>query len=83
MEKILGLIESGKKEGAQLHTGGSRKGDKGYFVEPTVFSDVSDDMRIAKEEVRGPTRVNKPPNYSIGIFTHQKLCLADAIHTFK
>ena len=53
-EKILELIESGKKEGATLQTGGKRFGDKGYFVEPTVFSDVKDDMRISKEEIFGP-----------------------------
>ena len=49
--KILELVESGKKEGAKLECGGGRHGDKGYFVESTVFSDVTDDMRIAKEEV--------------------------------
>lgn len=54
MKKILGLIESGKKEGAKLCTGGKRVGDKGYFIEPTVFADVKDDMRIAKEEIFGP-----------------------------
>ncbi|CAH1797143.1 unnamed protein product [Owenia fusiformis] len=52
--KILSLIESGKKDGAKLTTGGGRVGDKGYFVEPTVFSDVQDNMRIAKEEIFGP-----------------------------
>lgn len=46
------LIESGKKEGARLVTGGKKLGDKGFFIEPTVFADVTDDMRIAKEEVR-------------------------------
>ena len=51
--KILELIESGKKEGAKLECGGGKRGDKGYFVKSTVFSDVKDDMRIAKEEVRG------------------------------
>ena len=50
-DKILELIESGKKEGAKLECGGGRHGDKGYFIQPTVFSDVKDDMRIAKEEV--------------------------------
>lgn len=45
------LIDSGKKEGAKLLTGGGRYGDKGYFVQPTVFTDVQDNMRIAKEEV--------------------------------
>ena len=50
--KILSLIESGNQEGATLVSGGARHGDKGFFVQPTVFSDVKDDMRIAKEEVR-------------------------------
>ena len=50
-DKILDLIESGKKEGAKLECGGERHGQRGYFIQPTVFSDVKDDMRIAKEEV--------------------------------
>jgi len=54
LHKILGLIESGKEEGATLQTGGNQFGDKGYFVEPTVFSDVKDNMRIAREEIFGP-----------------------------
>jgi aldehyde dehydrogenase (NAD+) len=53
-EKILGYIETGKKEGAKLQTGGKRWGDKGYFIEPTVFSDVQDNMTIAREEIFGP-----------------------------
>jgi aldehyde dehydrogenase (NAD+) len=53
-KKILGYIEAGKKEGAKLLTGGKRVGNKGFFVEPTVFSDVKDDMTIAKEEIFGP-----------------------------
>lgn len=48
----MDLIDSGKKEGAKLTTGGGRHGDKGYFIQPTVFADVQDNMRIAKEEVR-------------------------------
>jgi len=52
--KILGLIDTGKKEGAKMHCGGNRHGDKGYFIQPTVFSDVTDDMTIAKEEIFGP-----------------------------
>lgn len=54
MEKILGFCESGQKEGARLLTGGKRHGDKGFFVEPTVFADVKDDMKIAREEIFGP-----------------------------
>ena len=51
MDKILELIESGKSQGAKLMCGGKRIGDKGYFVEPTVFADVDASMRIAQEEV--------------------------------
>jgi len=47
-------IDLGKKEGARLLTGGSRVGSCGWFVEPTVFADVKDDMTIAKEEIFGP-----------------------------
>ena len=54
MEKILSYIESGKQEGASLLAGGKRFGDKGYFVEPTVFADVQDNMKIAREEIFGP-----------------------------
>ncbi|XP_001639716.2 aldehyde dehydrogenase, mitochondrial isoform X1 [Nematostella vectensis] len=54
MTKILNLIESGRKEGAKLEVGGDRAGDKGYFIQPTVFSDVQDNMRIAQEEIFGP-----------------------------
>merc|ERR1719439_431191 len=49
MNKILGYVESGKQQGAKLLTGGSRFGERGYFVQPTVFSDVTDDMKICKE----------------------------------
>ncbi|XP_069488865.1 aldehyde dehydrogenase 1A1-like [Ambystoma mexicanum] len=51
-DRILDLIESGKKEGAKLECGGAPWGNKGFFIQPTVFSDVKDDMRIAKEELR-------------------------------
>ncbi|KAK1707498.1 aldehyde dehydrogenase [Colletotrichum lupini] len=57
-EKILGYIQAGKDEGAKLVTGGvpfKNVGDgKGFFIEPTVFSDVKKDMRIFQEEVFGP-----------------------------
>src|SRR5580698_187488 len=54
MDKVLGYIESGRREGAKLACGGSRVGNTGYFVEPTVFSDVQDNMTIAREEIFGP-----------------------------
>ena len=54
MDKILDYIEIGKKQGAKLSYGGKRQGTKGYFIEPTVFTDVTDDMTIAREEIFGP-----------------------------
>lgn len=54
MERILGYIQSGKNDGAKLLAGGGRAGSTGYFVEPTVFGDVTDDMKIATEEIFGP-----------------------------
>lgn len=50
---VLDYIDVGKKEGARLTTGGQAVGNKGYFIQPTVFADVKDDMRISREEVRG------------------------------
>ncbi|XP_010116520.1 PREDICTED: retinal dehydrogenase 2 isoform X2 [Chlamydotis macqueenii] len=54
--KILELIQSGITEGAKLECGGKGLGRKGFFIEPTVFSNVTDDMRIAKEEIFGPVQ---------------------------
>jgi aldehyde dehydrogenase (NAD+) len=50
----MSYIESGKQEGAALLAGGGRVGDKGFFVAPTVFADVKDEMKIAQEEIFGP-----------------------------
>lgn len=50
-QRILAYIEAGKSEGAKLEVGGKRWGNVGYFVEPTVFSNVTDKMKIAAEEV--------------------------------
>jgi len=55
-EKILSMIEGGKKQGAKLMCGGKRHGTKGFFVEPTVFSQVTDDMTIARDEIFGPVQ---------------------------
>ena len=54
LDKILGYVELGQKQGAKLVTGGKRVGDKGFFVEPTIFDNVKDDMAIAKDEIFGP-----------------------------
>ncbi len=57
MDTVLGYIQAGKSEGAQVLTGGNRatvNGDHGYFVEPTIFCGVKNDMKIAQEEIFGP-----------------------------
>jgi len=55
-QKILSMIEGGKKEGAKLMCGGKRHGTKGFFVEPTVFANVEDSMTIARDEIFGPVQ---------------------------
>ncbi|KAL8142386.1 hypothetical protein V2J09_015418 [Rumex salicifolius] len=54
--KILGYIKAGVDGGARLETGGDRFGSDGYYIKPTVFSNVEDDMVIAKEEIFGPVQ---------------------------
>jgi aldehyde dehydrogenase (NAD+) len=53
-DKVMGYIAAGREGGAKMMTGGNRVGDRGYFIEPTVFADVRDDMKIAREEIFGP-----------------------------
>jgi len=53
-DRIMGYIDAGKNEGAKLLTGGKRSGNRGYFIEPTVFEGVTDEMKIAREEIFGP-----------------------------
>ncbi len=53
-ERVLSLVEKGKKEGAKLLAGGGAQPGAGYFFQPTVFGDVKDDMTIAREEIFGP-----------------------------
>ena len=53
-DRVMGYIDAGQKGGAKMLFGGQRVGDRGYFIQPTVFTDVKDDMKIAKEEIFGP-----------------------------
>lgn len=53
-DKVLGYLEVGKREGAECVTGGKRFGSRGYFIEPTLFANVTDQMTIAREEIFGP-----------------------------
>jgi aldehyde dehydrogenase (NAD+) len=52
--KILRYIDIGKKEGAECLSGGKRFGERGYYIEPTLFAGVTDEMAIAKDEIFGP-----------------------------
>jgi acyl-CoA reductase-like NAD-dependent aldehyde dehydrogenase len=63
MNSVLGYIEAGKSEGAKLVAGGKRvsvDGGKGYFVEPTIFDAVDNNMKIAQEEIFGPVLATIP-----------------------
>ena len=53
-KKVLSYVEAGKRDGARMMCGGERVGERGYFVAPTVFADVHDEMQIAQEEIFGP-----------------------------
>ena len=53
-DRIMGYIEEGKKAGATIIVGGERYGNKGYFIKPTIFTDVTEDMKIMNEEIFGP-----------------------------
>jgi phenylacetaldehyde dehydrogenase len=54
MNKVCGYLESGLAEGAKATTGGSRHGDKGYFVKPTVLVNTNEKMKVVREEIFGP-----------------------------
>lgn len=53
----MGYIDSGKDQGATVHLGGDRIGDEGYFIQPTIFTDVKPEMKIVQEEIFGPVGV--------------------------
>ncbi|EDR12821.1 NAD-aldehyde dehydrogenase [Laccaria bicolor S238N-H82] len=53
-DRVWGYIESGKQEGAQVAFGGVKRSTKGYYVDPTIFTNIRPDMRIVKEEIFGP-----------------------------
>ncbi|KAF7983872.1 hypothetical protein HWV62_18210 [Athelia sp. TMB] len=73
-EKVLGYIESGKSEGAKVVVGGERKGGKGFFLDPTIFTDIKPSMKIVKEEIFGPV-------LSVGKFSTEEEVIALANDT--
>ncbi|MDN5877807.1 MAG: aldehyde dehydrogenase family protein, partial [Brevibacterium sp.] len=60
LNRVVGYLNAGKEEGAHALVGGNRHGDSGYFVEPTVFTDTTEDMSIVREEIFGPVAVSIP-----------------------
>ena len=53
-DRVMSYIHAGREDGAKMLLGGNRVGDRGYFIAPTVFADVRDEMKIAREEIFGP-----------------------------
>lgn len=77
-------ISEGKKAGAKVEIGGNRHGDKGYFIEPTIFSNVSEDMKIMQEEIFGPVcsiAKFKDEEEAIRVGNSTTYGLAAAVHT--
>jgi phenylacetaldehyde dehydrogenase len=60
LERVLGYVDGGVAAGARIATGGRRRGDVGWFVEPTIVADVTDDMAIVREEIFGPVLTVTP-----------------------
>jgi len=60
LSRVTGFLESGRADGATALTGGGRFGDKGYFVEPTVLTNTTPDMKVVREEIFGPVVVAAP-----------------------
>jgi len=83
-DRIMGYIEEGKKEGAKVEIGGERHGKEGYFIKPTIFSNVSEDMKIMQEEIFGPVcsiAKFKTEEDAIRIGNSSTYGLAAAVHT--
>jgi len=62
LNRVCGYLESGRKDGAKALSGGGRHGNKGYFVEPTVLTNVKPEMKVYQEEIFGPVVVAVPFN---------------------
>ena len=86
MEKVLSYIEKGLEEGAELRLGGKRALTEtgGYFVEPTIFDNVTNDMTIAREEIFGPVLsviTFKTEKEAIQLANETEYGLASSLHT--
>jgi phenylacetaldehyde dehydrogenase len=84
LRRVTGYLRQGREAGACYVTGGGRKGDKGYFVEPTVIKDATADMSIVREEIFGPVVVAEPfskPEELIAIANQTHYGLAAGVWT--
>jgi phenylacetaldehyde dehydrogenase len=84
LERVCGYIDAGIRDGAQLVTGGKRKGERGYFVEPTVFADTRQSMKIVQEEIFGPVVAAMPfddPEEVLSLANDSTYGLAAAVWT--
>jgi len=83
-DRIMDYIKVGKEEGATVEIGGERHGDKGYFIQPTIFSNVTPDMKISQEEIFGPVcsvAKFKTEEEVISLGNDSTYGLAAAVHT--
>jgi len=83
-DRIMSYIDHGKQAGAKVEIGGKRKGDKGYYIEPTIFSNVTEDMKIVQEEIFGPVCTIskfKTAEEAVKIGNSTSYGLAAAVHT--
>ncbi|KAK4617518.1 Aldehyde dehydrogenase [Fulvia fulva] len=83
-DRIMGYIQAGRDAGATVEIGGNRKGDKGYFIEPTIFANVTEDMKIMQEEIFGPVcsiSKFKTKEDAIKVGNATTYGLAAAVHT--
>ncbi|ODM14449.1 Aldehyde dehydrogenase [Aspergillus cristatus] len=83
-DRIMEYIKHGKDAGATVALGGERHGDKGYFIQPTLFTDVTSDMKIAQEEIFGPVitvQKFKDIDEAIKIGNSTRYGLAAGVHT--
>ncbi len=60
LERVTGFFDAGRQEGAEFAVGGQRKGDRGYFVEPTVLTNTNPKMKVEAEEIFGPVVTVSP-----------------------
>ncbi|KAI9673071.1 MAG: aldehyde dehydrogenase (NAD(P)(+)) ald5 [Trizodia sp. TS-e1964] len=83
-DRVMGYIDDGKKAGAKVEIGGERHGKEGYFIQPTIFSGVSEDMKIMQEEIFGPVCTIakfKTIEDAIRVGNNTSYGLAAALHT--